>query len=110
MFSPKYKLPIDLYDNGVSHFNVKMSLEAPNSRSPRGRSFYRKQASPHFYKGASDASKTLTTGMNDAVLSPISDHPLPKHTNTKGGQISNDFGLIPNLREPFVPNKRIEFF
>lgn len=35
---------------------------------------------------------------------------MPKSVAKKAAQLSNDFGMIPSLREPYRPNKKIEKF
>ena len=55
-----------------------------------------------------DPSKTLTTGMTDAWLFD-QDFAKPKQLAKVGGQLANDYGLIPKLREPYKPNRKYQF-
>jgi len=46
----------------------------------------------------------LTTGLRDKLLFPHLDTVEPKVMRKCGAERSDDFGSIPNLREPFKPN------
>ena len=46
--------------------------------------------------------------MKDAILYPQEDHPYPKIIGRSGGAISNTYGQIPRLREPFKPNQSMQ--
>ena len=104
LFSPKHKLPLELYDNAGSHYNVRIAQGPSRNLSPSpsnfgstsfgGQSFMKK-----------DPSKTLTTGMTDAWLFD-QDFVKPKQLTKVGGQLANDYGQIPKLREPFKPNRK----
>ena len=91
LFSPKTKIPIDLYENGQSHYNVRVKgLPYNSSRSVLGTK--------------NDGSETLTTGMPDLALFNTS-FPKPKNLSKLGGKPSDDFGSIPQLRSPYKPKK-----
>jgi len=91
LFSPKTKIPIDLYENGNSHYNVRVKgLPYNSSRSVLGMK--------------NDGSDTLTTGMPDLALFNKS-FPKPKNLSKLGGKPSDDFGSIPELRSPYKPKK-----
>jgi len=53
-----------------------------------------------------DGSKTLTTGMTDAWLFD-QDFVKPKPLAKEGGKLANDYGVIPELRSPYKPNKKL---
>ena len=93
LFSPKTKIPIDLYENGTSHYNVKVKGQP-----------YRNQNSRTVIGMKKDGSETLTTGMPDLALFNQS-FPKPKNLTKLGGKPSDDFGSIPELRSPYKPKK-----
>lgn len=90
LFSPSNKIPLDLYDNGQSHYNVRVTRNSPFIKTSRT---------------VLGMNNTLTTGMPDTALFNKS-HPKPKPLAKLGGQPSDDFGHIPELRSPYKPKKR----
>jgi len=70
LFSPKHKLPLELYDNAGSHYNVRIANGSSRNLSPSpsnfGNTSFGGQSGRSFLK--KDPSKTLTTGMTDAWL------------------------------------------
>ena len=51
----------------------------------------------------------MTTGLGDQMIFPHLET-IPKVLSKRGAERSDDFVKIPELREPFKPNKKIERF
>ena len=88
LFSPKFKLPLDLGDNKDSHYNLNNSP----TRTGYASNFYRSSS-------IQAQASQLTTGMPDCLLYDSSSA-QPKQLNKVAGKISNDYGIIPSLRTP----------
>ena len=59
---------------------------------------------------ARDPNLTVTTGLTDNMLFPHLDRPQPKALVKCGAERSDDNRKIPNLREPFKPDKKLAKF
>ena len=109
IFSPRNKLPLDLYDNGGSHYNVKLaqSPRFPSQISSKSNSIF--EGNFRTSAGMTTARESpVTTGMPDSLLFN-EEYVKPKPLAKVAGKLSNDYGVIPQLRSPFKPNKKFQF-
>ena len=58
----------------------------------RSSSYFRKYSPPPHALSPDYRAGSLTNGMKDEILYPQEDHPYPKITGRKAGQISDTYG------------------
>ena len=102
IFSPKHKLPLEFYDNGKSHYNIRKQKN--HNKSAIRRNFTQTMTRigdiiPRITSIRGLAADNMTMGMPDDLLYLDVPNQNPKTLAQKGGQISNDYGKIPGLRE-----------
>jgi len=61
------------------------------------------------FKVPRDPYLTMTTGLGDNLVFPHLET-VPKTLSKRGAERSDDFVKIPELRDPYKPNKKIERF
>lgn len=94
LFSPKYKMPLDLADNDKSHYNLNENSVRHGQPSP-------------FFRSTTIVSQQsqLTTGMPDHLLYNTMGPSKPRILNEEAGKRSDHIRGIPSLREPIKHKK-----
>lgn len=115
LFSPRHKLPLELYDNGKSHFNVREHGKKSTYKRTGSHSSPKSMKSNTLVPRINSIrglAADITTGMPSQMLYQDYLELHPKPLAKKAAQISNDYGTIPGLREPisFTKNKRFKGF